>query len=293
MFRIVAARPLASDVKWFRIEAPLVARHRQPGQFVILRLSETGERIPLTMAAANPESGTIELIVKAIGKTTKMLCEKNAGDTISDVMGPLGKPTEIHPCAHAVLVGGGVGTAVIYPLAPALRQAGCSVTAITGGRTKELVVLEDELRNVCDRVFATTDDGSYGFKGTVADKLKELIEQGDQGIKGSRDQGPGAIGAVYCAGPVPMMKAVSELTRPYGIKTIVSLNPIMVDGTGMCGGCRVTVNGKTQFACVDGPEFDGHAVDYAELWDRLGAYKTQEQVALERWEHKCRIGLGA
>ena len=309
MFRILDTKQLASDVKWFRIAAPLVAKHRQPGQFVILRLSETGERIPLTMAAADPKAGTIELIVKAIGKTTKLLCAKEKGDTISDVMGPLGRPTEIEKVGHAVLVGGGVGTAVIYPLAPALREVGCYVSAITGGRTKELVVLEDELRKVCDVVYATTDDGSYGFKGTVADKLSELIR--DQGIKGSRDQeqtsgrrehldpsiprsldpSPGPIGAVYCAGPVIMMRVISDLTRPLGIKTIVSLNPIMVDGTGMCGGCRVTVGGKTKFACVDGPEFDGHEVDYAELADRLTAYRKQEKTALDRMEHECKIGV--
>jgi NAD(P)H-flavin reductase len=176
MFRILDTKQLAYDVKWFRIEAPLVAKHRQPGQFVILRLAETGERIPLTMAAADARAGTIELIVKAIGKTTRLLCAKEKGDTICDVMGPLGRPTEIHKAGHAVLVGGGVGTAVIYPLAPALRQAGGYVSAITGGRTKELVVLEDELRKVCDKVYATTDDGSYGFKGTVADKLAEMIK---------------------------------------------------------------------------------------------------------------------
>lgn len=281
MFRILDARPLAADVKWFRIEAPLVARHREPGQFVIIRLSETGERIPLTMANADRRAGTIELIVKAIGKTTRDLCRLNAGDRILDVMGPLGRPTEIHPCDHAVLVGGGVGTAVIYPLAPALRAAGGYVSAITGGRTKELVVLEDELRQVCDAVYATTDDGSYGFRGTVADKLRELIADGRR-----------PVGAVYAAGPVPMMRAVAELTRPAGIKTIVSLNPIMVDGTGMCGGCRVTVGNQTKYACVDGPEFDGHAVNFAELADRLNAYREQEQLSLklaEASQHECKL----
>ena len=274
MFQILDTRSLASDVKWFRIQAPLVARHRLPGQFVILRLDENGERIPLTMAAADRNTGTIELIVKAIGVTTKRLCEKNTGDFISDVMGPLGKPTEIHACAHAVLVGGGVGTAVIYPLASALRDAGCYVTAITGGRTRELVVLEDELRKVCDEVHATTDDGSYGFKGTVTDKLRELVADTSN-----------SIGVVYAAGPVPMMSSVCELTRPLKIKTIVSLNPIMVDGTGMCGGCRVTVGGKQVFACVDGPEFDGHEVDFKELADRLTAYRSQERAALDNYEH--------
>jgi ferredoxin--NADP+ reductase len=291
MFRILDTKQLASDVKWFRIAAPLVAKHRQPGQFVILRLDETGERIPLTMAAADPKTGTIELIVKAIGKTTRVLFTKQAGDTIQDIMGPLGRPTEIHKVDHAVLVGGGVGTAVIYPLAKALQDAGCFVTAITGGRTKELVVLEDELKKVSNAVYATTDDGSYGFKGTVADKLRELIAVNRPPSQGE-PQGCRAIGVVYCAGPVPMMKAVCDLTRPFGIKTIVSLNPIMVDGTGMCGGCRVTIGGKTKFACVDGPEFDGHQVDYAELWDRLGAYKAHEKVALDRWEHECKIGVG-
>jgi ferredoxin--NADP+ reductase len=315
MFRILDTKQLASDVKWFRIAAPLVAKHRQPGQFVILRLDETGERIPLTMAAADPKTGTIDLIVKAIGKTTRVLFTKQAGDTIQDIMGPLGRPTEIHKVDHAVLVGGGVGTAVIYPLAKALQDAGCFVTSITGGRTRELVVLEEELKKVSNAVYATTDDGSYGFKGTVADKLRELINQGPRahqspsGSEGPRPnqspsgseghpscdrQGANApIGVVYAAGPVPMMKAVCELTRPYGIKTIVSLNPIMVDGTGMCGGCRVTVGGKTKFACVDGPEFDGHQVDYAELWDRLGAYKAHEKTALDRYEHQCKLGLPA
>lgn len=278
MFPILDTRQLASDVKWFRIQAPLVAKHRQPGQFVILRLDETGERIPLTMADADPKTGTIELIVKAVGKTTMTLCRKEKGDSINDVMGPLGQPTEIHQVGHAVLVGGGVGTAVIYPLAKALKNVGSYVSSITGGRTKELVVLEDELKKVSDVVYATTDDGSYGFKGTVADKLTELIHDQER-----------PIGAVYAAGPVPMMRAIAELTRPHGIHTIVSLNPIMVDGTGMCGGCRVTVDGQTKFACVDGPEFDGHAVDYAELADRLTAYRPQERQALEKMQHECKL----
>ena len=277
MFKILDAKQLASDVKWFRIEAPLVAKHREPGQFVIIRLDETGERIPLTMAHADREAGTIELIVKAIGKTTNQLCMKNAGDAITDVVGPLGQATEIVEVDHAVLIGGGVGTAVIYPLAQALRDAGCFVSSITGGRTKELVVLEDELRKVSDVVHATTDDGSYGFKGTVAVKLQELM--GDKNRP---------IGVIYCAGPVPMMRAIAEFTRSAGIKTIVSLNPIMVDGTGMCGGCRVTVGEQTKYACVDGPEFDGHEVDFVELADRLTAYRDQEKVALERAQHECR-----
>jgi ferredoxin--NADP+ reductase len=278
MFPILDAKQLAADVKWFRIEAPLVARHRQPGQFVIIRLGETGERIPLTIADCDPQAGTIEFIVKAIGATTTLLCAKGEGDTITDVMGPLGMPTEIEKVGHAVLVGGGVGTAVIYPLASALREIGNYVTSITGSRTKELVVLEDELGKVSDAVYACTDDGSHGFKGTVADKLMELMED---------DRRP--IGAVYAAGPVPMMRAIAELTRPAAIKTIVSLNPIMVDGTGMCGGCRVSIDGQTKFACVDGPEFDGHLVDFKELADRLTAYRKQEKTALDRVrEGECR-----
>jgi ferredoxin--NADP+ reductase len=278
MFRILDAKQLASDVKWFRVEAPLVAKHRQPGQFVIIRLDETGERIPLTIADADPAKGTIELIVKAIGKTTMLLCRKEKGDSIADVAGPLGRPTDIEKVGHAVVVGGGVGTAVIYPLAQALRQAGNYVSAITGGRTKEFVVLEEELKKVSDVVYATTDDGSYGFKGTVADKLVELLEDTER-----------PIGAIYCAGPVPMMRAIVELTKPRGIKTIVSLNPIMVDGTGMCGGCRVTIDDRIQFACVDGPEFDGHRVNFDELWDRLSAYHKQERVSLELMEHECKL----
>ncbi len=278
MFRILDAKQLASDVKWFRIEAPLVAKHRKPGQFVIICLDETGERIPLTVADSDPEKGTIELIVKAIGKTTMVLCRKEKGDSIAHVMGPLGRPTDIEKVGHAVVVGGGVGTAVIYPLAQALREAGNYVSAITGGRTKDLVVLEEELEKVSDVVYATTDDGSYGFKGTVADKLVELLEDKER-----------PIGAIYCAGPVPMMRAIAELTKPRGIKTIVSLNPIMVDGTGMCGGCRVTIGEETKFACVDGPEFDGHEVNFDELWDRLSAYHKQERVSLERMEHECEL----
>ncbi|MGD8451331.1 MAG: sulfide/dihydroorotate dehydrogenase-like FAD/NAD-binding protein [Phycisphaerae bacterium] len=282
MFKILDARQLASDVKWYRIDAPLVAKHRKPGQFVIIRLGETGERIPLTMAHADPQAGTIELIVKAIGKTTRELFLKNTGDFINDVMGPLGQPTEIEKVGHAVLVGGGVGTAVIYPLARALREIGCYVSSITGGRTKELVVLEDELREVSDVVYATTDDGSYGYKGTVADKLRDMMADKSRPIE-----------IIYCAGPVPMMRAICDLTRESGIKTIVSLNPIMIDGTGMCGGCRVTIGDETKYACVDGPEFDGHLVNFAELADRLTAYRRQEKEALDRAEHKCRLGAAA
>ncbi|MFO0837364.1 MAG: sulfide/dihydroorotate dehydrogenase-like FAD/NAD-binding protein [Phycisphaerae bacterium] len=275
MFPILDARWLASDVKWLRIEAPLVARHRQPGQFVIVRCDDDSERIPLTIADSDAGLGHIELIVKAVGKSTIELCRRGAGDSIRDVMGPLGKPTEISRFGRAVVVGGGVGTAVIYPLARALRDAGNHVIAISGGRTRELVMLEAELRGVCQELLICTDDGSYGSRGTVADRLSQLIADGAK------------IDVVYAAGPVPMMRAVVAITKQANIHTIVSLNPIMVDGTGMCGGCRVTVGGKMRFACVDGPEFDGRQVDFDELADRLTAYRDQEKESLRRMEAEC------
>lgn len=281
MFNILQAEWLSPGVKRLRIRAPLVARHRQPGQFVILRLKDGGERIPLTVADSDADAGTIDLIVKVVGKTTAMLCAKSRGETIADVAGPLGRPTELCADGHAVIIGGGVGTAVIYPLAHALRTTGNRVTAIIGGRTREFIVLEQELAAAADEVFTCTDDGSYGFQGTVADRLGMLIA-------GGRTR----IDAIYAAGPVPMMRAIADLTRPYGIKTIVSLNPIMVDGTGMCGGCRVTVGGETKYACVDGPEFDAHAVDFAALTNRLTAYRVQERLALEAHEAQCALEVG-
>lgn len=266
MFKIAAVEDLGPNVRRFLIMAPRVAKARKPGQFVIIRLDDRGERLPLTIADVDPAAGTISLIVQKIGESTSRLFAMNAGDAILDVAGPLGLPTEIENFGHAVVVGGGVGTAVVYPQAVALRQAGNYVTSIIGGRTKELVILEQPLRSVSDDVIVCTDDGSYGRKGVVTLALKELIESGSR-----------PVNVVITAGPVPMMRAVAETTRPFGIKTIVSLNPIMVDGTGMCGGCRVTVGGKTFFACVDGPEFDGHLVDFDELWNRLGTYRSHEQ----------------
>lgn len=278
MNRIIDARWLAPDVKWFRILAPLVARHRRPGQFVIIRVQETGERIPLTVADSDAESGSIDLIVKAVGKTTRLLCAKETGDSIRDIAGPLGRPTELCSDARVVVVGGGVGTAVIYPLALALREARCHVTAIIGGRTRELIVLETELADVADEVMPCTDDGSHGFHGTVADRLRKIIDQPES-----------AIDMVYAAGPVPMMRAIADLTRGAEIKTVVSLNPIMVDGTGMCGGCRVNVGGESRYACVDGPEFDAHEVDYESLANRLTAYRAQEGLALQSFESNCQL----
>ncbi len=271
MFPVIDKCELAPGVTWLRLAAPLVARHCHPGQFVITRVCDSGERIPLTIADFDRDLGTIDLIVKAVGATTRKLCALSTGQCLADVVGPLGRPTELLPVDHAVLIGGGVGTAVIYPLARALHARGSFVTVITGGQSRRLVILEHELKCVADVVMICTDDGSYGFHGTVVDRLVELL-----------NASPVPIGAVYAAGPVPMMRAAAEATRSRAIPTIVSLNPIMVDGTGMCGGCRVTVGGKVHFACVDGPEFDGHAVDFAELTDRLSAYRAQEQTALRR-----------
>jgi ferredoxin--NADP+ reductase len=257
------------------VEAPRIAAARRPGQFVIVRAADGGERIPLTIADTNPQAGTISLVIQRVGKTTTLLTALKAGDGIPDIVGPLGRPTHLEPCDHAICVGGGVGTAVVYPIAKALVANGTAVTAVLGGRTRELVILENEMRALCREVIVTTDDGSYGRHGVVTDALAELLERTEP-----------AVGAVYAVGPVAMMKAVAALTRGRSIKTIVSLNPIMVDGTGMCGGCRVSVGGQTRFACVDGPEFDGHEVDFDELADRLSAYRAHEQRAMDR----CKLG---
>jgi len=276
-YPILEAKQLAPAVKQFLIHAPHVTRHCKPGQFVIIRVESTGERIPLTIATSNKNNGTITLIVQAIGASTKDLCSKNTGDTIADVAGPMGKATHMDNVGHAVIVGGGVGTAVIYPQALGLKSLGNRVTAIIGGRSREYVILEKDLAAICDEVLPCTDDGSHGFKGFVTQRLEQLI-------KDSAATNP--VKLVLAAGPVPMMRAVAETTRPFGIHTVASLNPIMVDGTGMCGGCRVQVGGQMMFACVDGPEFDAHQVDFKELSDRLTAYRDQEKRTLER--HECR-----
>ena len=275
MYKIKSAEFLPPAIKKFIIEAPKIASKRKAGQFVIIRIKEGGERIPLTIADSDSEKGTITIIVQGIGKTTKELNEKNSGDSIMDVVGPLGKPSHIENFGTAVSIGGGVGTAIAYPTAVALKQAGNHTIAIVGGRTKELVILEDELKNICDEVYPTTDDGSYGFHGFVTQKLQALIDEGKK------------IDFVLAIGPIPMMKAVADVTRPYGIKTVVSLNPIMVDGTGMCGGCRATVDNKTVFVCVDGPEFDAHKVDFNLLMQRNRTYLDFEKVALEK--HECKL----
>lgn len=274
MFKILEARFLAADIKLFRIEAPLVARKQKAGQFVILRVHEQGERIPLTIAGSELEQNTITLIVQGVGKTTRLLNTLEAGDTISDVVGPLGKPSEAHLYGTVVVIGGGLGTAIAYPTAKALKEAGNHVISIVGARTRDLVILESEVKAISNETCITTDDGSYAKKGFVTDQLKELIQAGRK------------IDMVLAIGPIPMMRAVAEVTRPHGIKTLVSLNPIMVDGTGMCGGCRVVVNQKSQFACVDGPEFDAHQVDFATLTSRNSMYREAEQVSLQQFAQK-------
>jgi NAD(P)H-flavin reductase len=274
--RILQADWLAPEVKRFVIEAPHVVRHCGPGQFVIIRIFDDGERIPLTIARSDRQAGTVDLIVQAVGSTTRRFCALEAGQTVCDVVGPLGRATEIENVGHAVIVGGGVGTAVIFPQAGALKDRGNRVSAVIGGRSKPYVILEKELSRICHAVYPCTDDGSYGFKGFVTDRLRQLINETDLPVK-----------LVLCAGPVPMMRAIAELTRPMGIHTVASLNPIMVDGTGMCGGCRVQVSSEMKFACVDGPEFDAHKVDFKELSDRLTTYRPHEQAANER--HPCKV----
>ncbi len=274
MYKILSATFIAPNIKRFTIEAPKIALKRKAGQFVIIRIDEVGERIPLTIADSDSEKGTIDIIVQGIGKTTKELNVLESGDFILDVVGPLGKASHIENFGTAVSIGGGVGTAIAYPTAVALKQAGNHTISIIGGRTKEFVILEDEMKQVCDEVFVTTDDGSYGKHGFVTDQLKELIE--------SRK-----IDFVLAIGPIPMMKAVADVTREKGIQTVVSLNPIMVDGTGMCGGCRVTVDNKTVFVCVDGPEFDAHKVEFKTLITRNQSYLMEEKESVE--EHECKL----
>jgi len=274
MFRIVKATPLAAGVKQFEIEAPRIARKQQPGQFVIIRIHDAGERIPLTIKGSDAEKGTITLVVQAIGKTTSLLNELGTGDAILDVAGPLGKPSEIENYGRCVVIGGGVGTAIALPTAQALKEASNHVTAILGARTKDLLILENEVRQASHELFVMTDDGSYGQKGLVTDKLKELIDLG-------------VVDFVLAIGPVPMMRAVAEATRERGIKTVVSLNSIMVDGTGMCGGCRVAIGDESKFACVDGPEFDAHKVDFKVLMQRNSMYRESEQQSLAHFkEHR-------
>jgi len=269
MFRILTSETLAPGLTRLVVAAPDVARRRQAGQFVIVRADEDGERIPLTIVDASESAGTITLIVQAVGKTTRVVAALRAGDALRDVVGPLGNPTPLLRGAHVACVGGGVGVAELWPIARALKHAGNRIDAITGARTRQLVILEPELRELSASLTVTTDDGSYGRHGRVADPLRERLLHGER------------WDAVYAVGPLPMMKAVAELTRDFGVHTLVSVNALMVDGTGMCGGCRLTVGGQMRFACVDGPEFDGHAVDFDELIRRGRTYRDQERLADE------------
>jgi ferredoxin/flavodoxin---NADP+ reductase len=272
VFKIIHAEFIAPGIKRFVLEAPRIARKQKPGQFVILRIYEEGERIPITIENSDPEHGTISIVVQSAGKTTNLLNSLNGGDHVLDVVGPLGKPSEIGKFGTVVVVGGGVGTAMAYPSAAAFKRAGNRVISIVGARTKELVILEQELRGVSDALMITTDDGSYADKGFVTDKLRQLIQNGTR------------IDLVLAIGPIVMMRAVAELTRKENIRTVVSLNPIMIDGTGMCGGCRALIDGRSEFACVDGPEFDAHKVDFAVLVQRNGMYREAEKKSLDGFQ---------
>lgn len=261
------------DVFYYRIDAPLISRKAKPGQFVIIRLHEKGERIPLSLADINPEQGTISLIVMAVGKTTTEMSTFNAGDEILDLCGPLGQPTHIEKYGRVILVGGGFGVAPLYPIARSLKEAGNEVIVIMGARSKDLLIYENEMQQACDKALITTDDGSKGIKGVVTTALKQELEQNGADM-------------VMDVGPAIMMKFVSETTKPFDIKTIVSLNSIMIDGTGMCGGCRVSIGGKTRFACTDGPDFNGHQVDWDILINRQKTYLNEEKESFEAWKKR-------
>jgi len=275
VYSIVHRSVLAPTITKFVIKAPFVAKKRLPGNFVIVRVEENGERIPLTMVDSNTTEGTITLIVQSIGKTTRLMATKKVGDVFLDVAGPLGNPTPILEGKKVVCVGGGVGTAELFPIAKALQAAGNTVHTVIGARSKDLIVLENEMTDCSNHIVVTTDDGTYGRKGFVTEALKEILETTPD------------LTAVYAIGPLPMMKAVSQLTKLYNKKTYVSLNAVMVDGTGMCGGCRVTVNGKMKFACVDGPDFDGHKVDWDLMTVRSKGYAAEEKRSMEQWQCTC------
>jgi ferredoxin--NADP+ reductase len=277
MFEILKRQEMADGtVVLNEISAPKIANKAKPGQFVMLKANETGERIPLTMADTNAKKGTLTVIYQVVGKSTALFKSLQVGDRYQDVIGPLGKPTHLEKVGTVVCVGGGTGVAVIHPITRGLKEVGNHVIAIIGARTKDLLILEDKMKAASHELHACTDDGSYGHHGFVTDVLKQVLEKEDVKI-------------VVGIGPVPMMKFVTKMTAEYHVKTLVSLNSIMVDGTGMCGCCRVSVGGKTQFACVDGPEFDGHQVDFDELGQRLDAYKQEEQRAYEKYLHECKL----
>jgi ferredoxin--NADP+ reductase len=272
VFRILEKREMAErTVCEFKIEAPDIAKKAKPGQFVVIRTNETGERIPLTMAGTDPEAGTINIIFQVVGKTTALLRSLGEDDEILDIIGPLGVPTHVEKLGTVICVGGGTGVAVMYPITKAYKEAGNHVIAIIGARTKDLLILEEEMTAASHDLRVTTDDGSYGHHGFVTDVLKQILDERDD------------VKLVVGIGPVPMMKFLCKMTKEYDVKTVVSLNPIMVDATGMCGACRVSVGGRTRFCCVDGPEFDGHEVDFDELVKRQRAYLTEEKESMDRF----------
>ena len=275
-YKVVKKEVLNPQIFLLEVEAPLIARKAEPGQFIILRIDEYGERVPFTISDYDREKGTVTIIVQIVGKTTQDLSKVEAGDYILDFAGPLGMPTPLEGIKKAAVIGGGLGTAIAYPQAKKLHELGADVTVITGFRDKDLVILEDELKAVSDKLIITTDDGSNGVKGFVTERLQELIDAGEK------------FDEVIAIGPLIMMKNVCKVTEPYGIKTTVSMNPVMIDGTGMCGGCRVIVGGETKFACVDGPDFDGHAIDWDSALKRGRMFKEYEQRSCE--EGRCRIG---
>ena len=272
MYQIRKCRTLNDKVKLMVIDAPQIAQKAEAGQFIILRVDEYGERIPLTIADFDRKAGTVTIIYQIVGATTAMLAEKHEGESIADFAGPLGTASHLEGIRKAAVIGGGVGCAIAYPQAKKLHELGARVDVIAGFRNKDIIILEDEFKSACDRVFITTDDGSNGRKGFVTDVLRGLLDKGEH------------YDEIVAIGPLIMMKMICELTRPYGIKTVVSMNPIMIDGTGMCGGCRVSVGGEMKFACVDGPDFDGHKVDFDETMRRNRMYSDQEKQALHKYE---------
>lgn len=274
-YKIVKKADLNSQIYLMEIEAPLVARKAEPGQFVILRIDEKGERVPFTIADFDKEKGTVTVIIQAVGKTTRDLSNLNSGDTILDFAGPLGMPTPLEGLKKVAVIGGGLGTAIAYPQAKKLKALGAEVTAISGFRSKEYIILEDEMKAVSDKLIITTDDGSNGLRGFVTDRLREELESGER------------YDEVIAIGPLVMMRAVCNLTKEYGVPTTVSMNPVMIDGTGMCGGCRVIVDGKAKFACVDGPDFDGHKIDWDAAIKRQQMFKDYEKRS--SMEGKCRL----
>jgi ferredoxin--NADP+ reductase len=280
MYKILDKKNLAPSIKEFLISSPEIARKAQPGQFIVVRIDERGERIPLTIADYERDKGTITIVIQEAGKSTCQLGRLNSGDILCDVIGPLGKPTHMEKAGTVVCVGGGVGIPPVYPVARGFKKIGNRVISIIGARTRELVIWKDKITSVSDEVYITTDDGSYGRKGFVSDELQRLIKEKKE------------FSLVFAVGPTLMMRAVSEVTRPYEIKTMVSLNPIMVDATGMCGACRVSIGGETKFVCVDGPDFDGHQVDFDQLLSRQRIYLQEEKKSLQSFDaaHKqCRL----